>query len=42
MVVRDAKTDSGTLTFERTEMDRNTKIAINLRAGGGFVARFNR
>jgi alpha-glucosidase len=42
LMVRDREDDPAAVKVEQTSVSRDDAIAIDLRAGGGFVARFTR
>jgi alpha-glucosidase len=40
MIVRDDLTESANVKIEHAKVNPNSSLEIDLRAGGGFVARF--
>jgi alpha-glucosidase len=42
MVARDRKEDAATVNIEQVTVSRTDDLTIDLRAGGGFIARFSR
>jgi alpha-glucosidase len=42
MVVRDQKEDAAAVRIENISVSRKDRMAIELRDGGGFIARFSK